>query len=630
MSTEPPDRLLYPLLGRSAILLVVLLAFGLRAYHLDFQSLWSDEGLTLLRSAQPLDQLLATMPVEQLPGYFVLVHFWLPWAGDHDYALRFFSLWPSVLVVALVYRLAVDLGERAAGVSAALLLATSAFQLWYAQEARTYSWLIASSLWASWSLWRLLYGVASQRWYFTISYTVAMILTVYQHFYAFLVPLAHTVFVLGWLVYRQQWRIFWHWVAAGLITLLCFAPWVARAWQILGFTGWRDPIDPWQIPWRFLTIYTVSESMPAPWQERLPWLYLALLGLGLGVWWRRRPAALLFLLCLTLLPWLAVFGLALRQPDTHERYVLFITAPLLLLAAGGLHLGGLSKPVQVLAYRLARVGLYLAGGLVLVGLVAANWLALTEYYDNSALQKPNYRAVVEHIKRGAQPGDVILVDGPDPRIVLLHYYKGDLPVHDLRDLAEADFDQVDQRLTELTRGAQRAWEVLYFHTPGRVQFWLATRGWTSPPTEYNGIRVTLYGLADQPLVEQSLQVPFGPALLLDRVSRDPGPLPAGQLVRVSTAWQVLAPPPDLKFSLRLHDSQGNLVEAQDYGPQNWFLPTPSWPVGQTVVDQRAFLLRPDLPAGGYRITLRLYDPSNGTALETPQGQDVMLGEIDVE
>ena len=108
-------------------LLLVLLAFALRVYHLDFQSLWSDEGISLLRSSQPLGQMLRLMPVEHVPGYFVLLNFWLPVAGTADFALRFPSLIPSVLVVALAYRLGADLGSHAgAACAAALLLGTGA------------------------------------------------------------------------------------------------------------------------------------------------------------------------------------------------------------------------------------------------------------------------------------------------------------------------------------------------------------------------------------------------------------------------------------------------------------------------------------------------------------------------
>lgn len=600
--------------ARWLMLGLLVIAFGVRAYRLEFHSLWSDEGISLLRSGQPLSQLLAEMPVEQLPGYFVLLHFWLQAAGESDFALRFFSLWPSVLTVALLYRLGADLGDRRAGLIAAALLVANPLQHWYGQEGRTYSWLVASTLVSSWSLWHLLMG--KRGWGSWAGYVLSTTLTVYLHYYGFLVPLAHTLFVAGWAIVQREWRTTLRWIAAGFVTLLLFLPWLPRALGIFGFSGWREPIDPWQIPWRFLNAYTAGEALPQPWQTPITWFYLLCLVIGVFLWWRRQRWATIFLLSLVVMPWLTVFLLALRQPDTHERYTLFITAPLLLLAAGALRW---ERRVAWLA--LAPLAL----------LISASSLAIAQQYHDPAWQKPDFRTAAYAIADWAQPGDVILVDGPNPELVFLHYYRGELPVHDLRFLENTEFATIDETLQALTAGARRAWEVLYFHEPGPIQFWLATQGWTTPPTAYNGIRVTLYGLpaVASPQQWQPLAIPFGPALTLEQAALAPNPAQSGDLITVTTRWQAHEPAPDYKFSVRLIDLNGSLIQSQDYGPQNWFMPTTTWPVGTITADQRAFLLPRDLPAGRYQITLRLYSPTDGVAVETPAGQDVLLGEFDV-
>jgi hypothetical protein len=104
----------------------------------------------------------------------------------------------------------------------------------------------------------------------------------------------------------------------------------------------------------------------------------------------------------------------------------------------------------------------------------------------------------------------------------------------------------------------------------------------------------------------------------------------GDLLRVSTHWQVLAPPPEYKFSLRLQTPAGQVSLAQDYAPHNWFTPTNTWPVGGEIVERRAFLLPPDFAVGRYQVTLRLYEPSTGVVAETPIGQDIVLGVVTVE
>lgn len=610
--------------------LFLLLAFVLRAYHLDYQSFWSDEGISLRRSAQPLTEMLATMPIEHLPGYFLLLHFWLPFSGEVDFAIRFLSLWPSVLSVALIYRLGVDWGNRLVGLAAALLLATNAFQIWYAQEARTYSWLLAAGLLATWFFWRLLTRHRTQALPYLLGYTLAITLTVYLHYYGFLTPLAHTLFAIGWTLRQRDWRFFGLWTMAGAGSALLFAPWFAHALQIFSFNGWRDPMDPHAIPWRLLTAYTVSNTLTNGWQAWLPWLYLALMLLGAGLWLYWRRAAALCLLTSIIAPLLIVYGLTLHNPDFHERYTMSVSGLLLLLAAAPLAL--LNKPLLdwLMSRRWAPRLATLPVGALLLFLLAANGQAVQTLYYDPAFHKPDFRATVAAIEASIKAGDVVLVDGPDPSLVFLHYYDRIYPVHDLRFLLKADDAEVDRVLRELTADATRVWEVLYFHDPWRVQSWLARHTWTAPPSDYNGIRLTLYGMTDKTLADQPLNLAVGTTLSLTKAMLPAQPVAPGDLLPVSTHWQVLAPPPEYKFSLRLQLADGQVVLAQDYAPHNWFTPTTTWPVGGEIIERRAFLLPPDFASGSYQVTLRLYEPTTGVVAETPLGQDILLGVVTVE
>src|SRR5690606_14062711 len=132
------------------------------------------------------------------------------------------------------------------------------------------------------------------------------------------------------------------------------------------------------------------------------------------------------------------------------------------------------------------------------------------------------------------PTDAVLVDGPNPQLVFDHYYTGQAPVYDLRELEGEPFEEVDATLRAATQGATRAWELLYFHTPGPVQFWLATRGWAAGSTDHNVIRITLYGLGRGPLVEQALDVAFGTGLMLRHAGLEGPSVNAGDLLRVTT------------------------------------------------------------------------------------------------
>jgi hypothetical protein len=305
---------------------------------------------------------------------------------------------------------------------------------------------------------------------------------------------------------------------------------------------------------------------------------------------------------------------------------MFLSAPWILLVAGGI---GALLPRRVAAFHWGA-GL---GALLVVALLFANGLALNRLYFDTTLHKPDYHGAAYRIHSAQLPGDVILVDGPNPDLVFNHYYQdyydGEATVYDLRPLAGEENDEVSETLAEYTTGASRAWEVLYFHPPGPIQLWLATHGWSSAPSDHNGIRVMLYALDRGPLVEQEIGVAFGEDLTLQAAGVEGPSAPAGDLLRVTTHWQLDAPLPDHKFSLRLVNAEGQVILADDYVPQNWFAPTSQWVVG-SATDQRALFLPVDLPAGTYVVTLRLYDPANGVAVETAAGQDVQLGTVEVE
>ena len=323
------------------------------------------------------------------------------------------------------------------------------------------------------------------------------------------------------------------------------------------------------------------------------------------------------------------FGIALQTLDYHERYTIVATAPLLLLVAAGIAVVPLPNQRLGRGHQVARWIGQLASIALLGLLVAGNGSALKPYYVDDSYHKPDFRAAVGVIERFGQAGDIVILDGPDPNLVFLHYYHAPYPIYDMRPFINAPREESYAAMVDQTTDAKRVWEVLLFHEPRGVQEWLARNSWSSPAQDHNGIRLTLYGLTADALQERAADLPVGDTLLLTATATPRLPLTAGDLLAVSTQWTALQPPPDYKFSLRLVNSLGEIVLAQDYVPQNWFTPTSTWPVGAPIVDRRGFLVSTDLPAGTYQITLRLYDPTNGVVAETPLGQDIDLGTVEI-
>ena len=138
---------------RTSLTLVglTLLAFGLRIYHLSYQSLWRDEVDALRFATQALPDLLAMFrrPGQNGPLFFLMLRPWLAAAGHSEFALRFPSAWAGTLAVPITYALMRRLlagtgragGERRPASVLALLMATGPYLLWYGQEAKMYALL---------------------------------------------------------------------------------------------------------------------------------------------------------------------------------------------------------------------------------------------------------------------------------------------------------------------------------------------------------------------------------------------------------------------------------------------------------------------------------------------------------
>ena len=82
----------------SLLILILLLAFALRVFHLDTQSIWYDEGLSLYLAQQPLAQnITLSATTDHSPLHTLLLGGWLAFTVERleDAAVDDFSLDPS-------------------------------------------------------------------------------------------------------------------------------------------------------------------------------------------------------------------------------------------------------------------------------------------------------------------------------------------------------------------------------------------------------------------------------------------------------------------------------------------------------------------------------------------------------
>ena len=127
------------LITAGLLILLVLLATGLRFYRLDAQSLWNDEGASVALAQRDLATITRDAARDiHPPLYYWLLSGWVRFSGTSEAAVRSLSALLGVVLVALTYALGRLVAGRWIGLAAAFLGAINPFQVYYAQEARMY------------------------------------------------------------------------------------------------------------------------------------------------------------------------------------------------------------------------------------------------------------------------------------------------------------------------------------------------------------------------------------------------------------------------------------------------------------------------------------------------------------
>jgi len=88
------------------VIFILLCAFALRLYRLDFQDIWWDEGRNIDVASRSLAVIATAKEMDiHPPLYFYTLHLWMLGAGRSEFAVRFLSVFFSLLTIPLFYRL---------------------------------------------------------------------------------------------------------------------------------------------------------------------------------------------------------------------------------------------------------------------------------------------------------------------------------------------------------------------------------------------------------------------------------------------------------------------------------------------------------------------------------------------
>jgi len=175
--------------------LLLLLAAGLRIYHLDYKSLSIDETIGAYYAREPVARIFIMTINDVHPPLFYLVHHaWIQIFGEAESALRSISILFALASLLVLYKVTQRLFSSSAALFAVLLLSISPWHIWVSQNARSNSMLIFLALLSTYCFIRLLQTPA-RRWFFL--YGLATLVALLTHYFAFMIWISQILFVTG-------------------------------------------------------------------------------------------------------------------------------------------------------------------------------------------------------------------------------------------------------------------------------------------------------------------------------------------------------------------------------------------------------------------------------------------------
>ncbi|MSO96172.1 MAG: hypothetical protein EXQ81_10360 [Thermoleophilia bacterium] len=386
--------------GRAAVG-VGILSLVLGAITLGTKALWYDEAFNAVRiDGSWRDLVHAVGATEMSQGvYMAGLKAWATVTPNSEAWLRFPSIVFAALAAALLVPLGTRLFDRRTGIIAGVLLATNAFVIRHAQEARTYALVTLAVVVASILFVKALDDPRRRNW---LLYAVAAAAAVYCHFYAGFVVVAHLA-TIPFAPIRPPWRRV---AEAGALFVVLISP-------VLYFTTragreqllWID--DP--------SLEIVLRLFERNVGRNLILGAFAALGLvllayraGSGGAVNRWRFALIGGWCV--FPVALGILVSLIQPILVGRYAIVI-APAIALAA--------AFPIALALSRHRPVGI-----VVLVALLAVSGYRVTTWYRSVP---EDWRSAVEYVSAQKRPGDDVVI-APFWSWRAFAYYDGEQPL----------------------------------------------------------------------------------------------------------------------------------------------------------------------------------------------------------
>lgn len=620
---------------------ITLLALALRLWHLTFQSLWWDEGVSIYLSGAGIRALTIGKDFAvdlHPPGYYLALAGWRVLLGPSVFADRLLSALAGAVTIPLVF----DLSRRCqrpgasivAPVLAALCAAVSPIDLYYSQETRMYALLPVLGLLSLIATARLVSsdgrgeGVVSspgkQRQGDWALWVVASLAGLYTYYYLGLLTAAEALILLASALSRRQVR---RWLLAQIATVILYLPWAAvMARRLSGASLALPPATAVHLT-PFVYVTEIWQAFAVGFTEP-PHASLLMVGIAFAVLsgavtlLREERRLLGLLLLAVVVPAAGAGAVLLLRPFFYPRFIVFAIVPLWVLLGLGLARWRRAWPLSVV---------------VVAMIVAGNgWTWYQERTTPRTGYAPDdYRIVFPSLAANAVPGDVVLCGYPwQAGYVQAYLWQSHLRTAYLPG-------RVEPRLVDQVIGPRgRAW--VYEYSPDHrfegnwLEQILGARDRTLFVDQYGDSRVRLFVSS-----QATSQASFRPrqtlggeiALLAGQIQRTDS-LGSGTEVRITLSWgDLVRPRGNYTVFVHLLGPDGKIVAQHDSPPVKGSFPTGGWTPGERLVDRYSLVLPAGAPAGRYRVEVGMYRPESGQRLSVgpvpAKDNRIIIGELSV-
>ena len=147
------------------VIIITLIGGFLRVFLLGNKGMWLDETFSVwLANHSVVDMLQWIVKIDQHPPlYYLLLHYWIALNGDTPYYVRLLSALFGAGTIPIIYLIGKRMSGAVMGLAAAVFLALSPFNIYFAQETRMYTFLTFNAAVAIYALVRLLTDSRSVR-----------------------------------------------------------------------------------------------------------------------------------------------------------------------------------------------------------------------------------------------------------------------------------------------------------------------------------------------------------------------------------------------------------------------------------------------------------------------------------